>query len=140
MCIFVGPYTRRRGDLTDRFPMRKVRPFLCLVGRFYLHFELSPSYARDSSQGLRESPAILVLTVRKIHHTHIGSVLVVLWPTLFSKWRGLKTLQRLKSDFLSQTCFAPPSSLLFLFKHLSPLLLPPLDSSLSPPSFLATLH
>jgi hypothetical protein len=47
-------------------------------GAVYLHFELSPSYARDSSQGLRESPAILVLIVRKIQHTQIGSVPVVL--------------------------------------------------------------
>jgi hypothetical protein len=30
--------------------MRKVRPFLCLARWFYLHFESSPSYARDSSQ------------------------------------------------------------------------------------------
>jgi hypothetical protein len=41
-------------------------------------FQLSPSCARDSSQGLRESPAISVLTVRKIQHTQIGSVPVVL--------------------------------------------------------------
>jgi hypothetical protein len=58
--------------------MRRVRPFLCLAGQFYLHFELSPSYARDSSQALRESPAISVLTARKIQHTQIGSVPVVL--------------------------------------------------------------
>ncbi|SAM02115.1 hypothetical protein [Absidia glauca] len=45
ICVFlVGPDTKRRGGLTDRFPMRKVRPFLYLAGRFYLHFELSPSY------------------------------------------------------------------------------------------------
>jgi hypothetical protein len=74
----VGPDTRRREGLADRFPMRKVRPFLCLAGRFYLHFELSPSYAGDSSQGLRESPAISVLIVCKIQHTQIGSVPVVL--------------------------------------------------------------
>jgi hypothetical protein len=62
----------------DRFPMRRIRPLLCLVGRFYLHFESSPSYARDLSQGLWESPAISVLTVRKIQHTQIGSVPVIL--------------------------------------------------------------
>jgi hypothetical protein len=78
MCVFVGPDTRRREGLADRFPMRKVRPFLCLAGRFYLHFESSPSYARDSSQGLRESPAISALIVRNIQHTQIGSVPVVL--------------------------------------------------------------
>jgi hypothetical protein len=58
--------------------MRKVKPFLCLAARFYLHFELSPSYARDSSQGLREFPAISVLIVRKIQHTQICSVPEVL--------------------------------------------------------------
>jgi hypothetical protein len=69
---------RRREGLADRFPMRRVRPFLCLAGRFYLHSELSPSYAQDSSQGFRESPAISVLIARKIQHIQIGSVPVVL--------------------------------------------------------------
>jgi hypothetical protein len=78
MCVFVGPDTRRREDLADRFPMRRVRPFLCLAERFYLHFDLSPSYARDPSQGLRESPTISVLIVCKIRHTKIGSVPEVL--------------------------------------------------------------
>jgi hypothetical protein len=47
-------------------------------GRFYLHFELSLSYAQNSSQGLRESPAISVLIDRKIQHAQIGAVPVVL--------------------------------------------------------------
>ncbi|SAL97955.1 hypothetical protein [Absidia glauca] len=33
--------------------------------------KLSPSYAQDSSQGLREFPAISVLIVRKIQHTQL---------------------------------------------------------------------
>jgi hypothetical protein len=40
MCLFVGLDTRRRECLADRFPMKRVRPFLCLAGRFYFHFEL----------------------------------------------------------------------------------------------------
>jgi hypothetical protein len=31
-----GPDIKRRESLADRFPMRKVRPFLCLAGRLYL--------------------------------------------------------------------------------------------------------
>jgi hypothetical protein len=81
MCVFVGSDTMKREGLADRFPMRKIRPLRCLAGRFYLHFELSRSYARDSSQELRESPAISVLIVCKIQHTQIGSVLVVLSVT-----------------------------------------------------------
>jgi hypothetical protein len=111
MCLFVGPDTRRREDLADRFPMRKVRPFLCLAGRFYLQFELGPSYDPDSSQGLRESPAISVLIACKIQHTQSGSVPVVLsvaFP-LFSRsvfspngglWK-LKSSELLKCELLT---------------------------------------
>jgi hypothetical protein len=56
MCFFVGPDTRWREGLVDRFPMRRVRPFLCLAAQFYLHFELSPSYARDSKSGTQRVP------------------------------------------------------------------------------------
>jgi hypothetical protein len=67
MRLLAGPDTRRREGLADRFPMRRVRPFLCLGEGFY--FKLSPSYARDSSQGFRESPAIEALIVRKFQDT-----------------------------------------------------------------------
>jgi hypothetical protein len=74
MCVFLLYLIS--GEERALFPMRKVRPFLCLAGRFYLYFELSPSYARVSSQGL--SPAISVLIVCKIQHTQISFVPVVL--------------------------------------------------------------
>jgi hypothetical protein len=69
MRLLVGPDTSRREDLADRFPVRRVRPFLCLAGRFYLQFKLSPSYIRDSNQGLKVSPAKKVLNVRKLQDT-----------------------------------------------------------------------
>jgi hypothetical protein len=98
MCLFVGSDTRRREGIADRFPMRRVRPFLCLAGRFYIHFELSPGHSWDSSQGLREPLSISVLIARKMQHTQIGSVSVVLSVAFrtfskvcrFFKWRELK--------------------------------------------------
>jgi hypothetical protein len=73
-------------------------------GRFYLHFELSPSYAQESSQELRESPAILVLIVSKIQHTEIGSVPVVLSVAFLEfcgergNWRSLDKGQGVKKS------------------------------------------
>ncbi|SAM04391.1 hypothetical protein [Absidia glauca] len=57
-------------------PMRRARPFLCLAGRFYLHFELSP-------------PPYRVLIAHKIRHTQIGSIPVVLSVAFPPKKRAL---------------------------------------------------
>jgi hypothetical protein len=69
MRLLVGSDTRRREGLADRFLMKRVRSFLCLARRFYLYFKLRPSYARDSSHGLKEFLAIKALVVRKIQDT-----------------------------------------------------------------------
>jgi hypothetical protein len=50
--------TSWREDLADRFPTRRVSPFQCMVGWFYLSFKLSPSYFRNSSQCLNAWAAI----------------------------------------------------------------------------------
>jgi hypothetical protein len=110
MCLFVGPDTRRREGLAGRFPMRRVRPFLCLAGWFYLHIELSRSYARDSNQGLRESPAISVLIVHKIQHTQIGSVPVVL-PVAFPQTIPLEKVHFFQLTFLVNEMDNPTSNL-----------------------------
>jgi hypothetical protein len=41
MCLFVVLDTRRTEGFADRFLKRRVRPFLCLAGRFYLYFKLT---------------------------------------------------------------------------------------------------
>jgi hypothetical protein len=48
-------YQEKRGPCRS-IPDKKSKTIRVPGGRFYLHFELSPSYAQDSSQGLREFP------------------------------------------------------------------------------------
>jgi hypothetical protein len=50
MHLIVGPDTSRREDLADRFGMRRVKPFLCLAGFFFL-FQIETQLCPESSQG-----------------------------------------------------------------------------------------